>query len=275
MAIDFGTIIEYYDKGFGYVGRTFSNSNKKVFFHITEIRRKHPELAQKLDNNEAFETVNFWYEVEINEKGKHKGKPNVSKLWLNAGNIPQSYTHELSGLTQKVQSIWKNLDSPKPSWLDLVTMQLVGIERSHELSVERDNLESQLKAAQEQRRMEETEALHENEIRKIANKYDLTKAEANELHQLLTQMRPLKFERSKQLSAYIVEHQLGCNYPNISGIVRMEEAGIEWDFHGGFPPDIYKIICRELYLNNQGTRARAVGFTPFESLLNKSTKGKF
>ncbi len=261
MTIEFGRIESYnIDRGFGFVGRTFSNPNGKVFFHIKKIKIKHPELAQKLDNSEvAFETVNFWYEIETNEKGEQ-----VSKLWLGTENIPQSYTHELCGLIQKVESIWKNVDSPKPSWLDLVTIELVGVGSRHELSVERDNLESQLREAEEERRRE-VEALRQNEIRRIVREHNLKKAEADELEQLLAEMRPLNFTHSKQLSAHIVEHQLGYRYPNISGIVRMEEAGTEWDFHGGFPPDIYKVICMELKLGNQRTSARPVSFTSFKN----------
>jgi cold shock CspA family protein len=263
MIIDFGSIKNYLNnRGFGFVGRTFSNPNEKVFFHITKIKKKHPELAQELDNSQAFETVNFWYEIETNEEGK----PRVRKLWLNAENIPQSYTHELCGLIQKVESIWKNLDSPKPSWLDLVTIELVGVNRRHELSVERDNLESQLRAVEEQRRRDVEALRRENEIRRIAKEYKLTKPEADELEQLLAEMRPLEFERSKELSAYIVKHRLGYKYQHISGILRMREAGIEWDFHGGFPEKIYAIICKEIELNNQGTRAKAIRFTPFKNV---------
>ena len=213
-----------------------------------------------MDNSEAFETVNFWYKIEIIEKGEQ-----VNKLWLSTENIPQSYTHELCGLIKKVESIWKNVDFPKPSWLDLVTIELVGVDRRHKLSVERDNLESQLRAAEEERRRE-AEALRQNEIRRIVEVHNLKKAEADELEQLLAEMRPLNFTHSKQLSAYIVKHQLGYRYPNISGIVRMEEAGTEWDFHGGFSPDIYKFICMELNLDNQRTSARPVVFTPFEDV---------
>ncbi|MCM0591640.1 MAG: hypothetical protein KA716_16025 [Gloeotrichia echinulata DEX184] len=268
MTIDFGGLKSYYsDRGFGFVGRTFSNPNGKVFFHIKKINKKHPELAQKLDNSEAFQTVNFWYEIETTEKGEQ-----VSKLWLNADNIPQNYTHELSGLSQKVESIWKNVDSPKPSWLDLVTTELVGVDRKHELSVERDNLESQLKAAEEERRRE-AEALRQNEITRIGKEHKLTKPEAEELEQLLAEMQmlPKKFTHSKQLSAYIVKHQLGYNYQHISGILKMRQAGREWDFHGGFPPRIYKIICEELDLDNQGTDAEAGEFTAFKDIyINKS-----
>jgi cold shock CspA family protein len=205
MTIDFGRIKGYNpDRGFGFVGHTFFNPDGKVFFHIKKIKKKHPELAQKLDSDEAFETVNFWYEIETTEKGEQ-----VSKLWLNADNIPQSYTPELCDL---IESTWKNVDSPKPSLLDLATIDLVGVDRKHELSAERDNLESQLRAAEEEQRREaeeerrreaeeerrreaeeerrreaeeerlrEAEALLQNEILSIAKKYDLDAAEVDEI----------------------------------------------------------------------------------------------
>lgn len=141
MTIDFGSIKSYnHDRGFGFVGRTFVSPGGKVFFHIKKLKRRYPELAQKLDSNEAVEIVNFWYAIETTEKGEQ-----VSKLWLNADSIPQSYTHELCGLIQKLESIWQDLGSPKPSWLDSVTIELIGVDRKHELSVERHNLESQLR----------------------------------------------------------------------------------------------------------------------------------
>jgi cold shock CspA family protein len=290
MTIDFGGIKNYNpDRGFGFVGRTFLNPDGKVFFHIKKIRIKYPELAQKLDGREPFETVNLWYEIETTEKGDQ-----VNKLWLNADNILQSYTHELPGLIEKVESIWKNVASPKPSWLDHVTTELVGVDGRHELSVERDNLESQLKAAEEER-CREAEALRENEkrdklesqlraaeekrrwdaepeneIAKLAKKYGLEIAEASQLYLLLREMRPLKFKNTKELSAYIVRHKLGYRYPSISGLVTMEDGGTTWPFAGGFPPEIYKIICQELGLANQGTSARAIKFISYQQLLNRS-----
>jgi len=262
MTIDFGNIKSYdAGRGFGFVGCTFSNPNGKVFFHIKKIKKKHPELAQQLDNSEAaFETFNFWYEIGTSEKGEQ-----VSELWLCTENIPQSYIHELCGLIQKVESIWKNVDSPKPNWLDLVTLQLVGVDRRYELSIERDNLESQLRVAEEER-CRAAEALRQNEIRRIIEAHDLDEVKANELEQILKEMRPFGFTHSNQLSKYIVKHQLGYRYPNISGIVTMEQAGEEWDFHGGFPPKIYKIICEELNLDNQRSQATPIRFTPFKDI---------
>jgi cold shock CspA family protein len=275
MTIDFGSIKGYNpDRGFGFVGHTFFNPDGKVFFHIKKIRRKYPELAQKLDSREPFETVNFWYEIETTEKGEQ-----VSKLWLNANHIPQSYTNELCGLIQKVESIWKNIGSRKPSWLDLVTIELVGADRRHELSAERDNLESKLRAAEEERRREAEEERRreaEEERRREAEEERRREAEEErgreariELLLLLKELRPLKFKYSNQLSDYIVKNQLGYRYPNISGIVRMAEEGREWDFEGGFSKEVYKIICEKLGLANQGTRAIATKFTSYQQLLNR------
>jgi hypothetical protein len=219
------------------------------------VDRSHPPLSTATS-----EEINLWYKIETNEKGEQ-----LSKLWLNTENILQSYTHEFCDLIQKVESIWKNVDSPKPSWLDLVTVDLVGIDRKHELSVERDNLESQLRATEEEQHRK-VEALRQKEIRRIVEVHNLTKVVADELEQLLAEMRPLNFKYSKELSEYIIENQLGYRYPNISGIVRMKETDTEWNFHGGFHPDFYKIICKELNLLNQGTTARPVKFTPFKDI---------
>jgi len=261
MTIDFGCIKSYKpDRGFGFVGRTFLNPNGEVFFHIRKIKKKRPELAQKLDSNEDFKEVNFWYEIERNDKGEQ-----VSELWLSREHIPQNYTDELSGLVQKVESIWKNIGSAKPSWLDFVTLDLVGVDRKHELSIERDNSKNQLREAEEKQHRE-AEEKRQNEIRRIRGAHGLTNTEADELEKLLVEMRSLKFTHSKQLSNYIVKHQLGCRYRNISGIVRMEESGTEWDFNGGFPSDIYRIICTELDLHSQGTSARVIQFRSYREL---------
>lgn len=110
------------------------------------------------------------------------------------------------------------------------------------------------------------EDLRIGEISRLARKYRLTNAAAEEFHQLLVEMRPLEFKRSNQLSHYIMRNNLGLKYKNISGILRMEHGGEEWDFHGGFSPGIYRIICQELKLGNQGTQTRTVKFTPFKDI---------
>lgn len=96
--------------------------------------------------------------------------------------------------------------------------------------------------------------------------YGLSSDETMEFEELLREMRPMNFVSSKQLSKHIVKHKLGNKYQNISGIARMSNGEREWNFEGGFPPEIYKIICQELDLCNQGTRSRVVSFSSFASL---------
>jgi uncharacterized membrane protein YhaH (DUF805 family) len=102
---------------------------------------------------------------------------------------------------------------------------------------------------------------------RLAQRYNFSRIEADELHRLLAEMRPKQFSSSADLSNCIVRNDLGRKYPNISGVVRMRERGREWDFHGGFPPHIYRRICDLMWLDNEGTKAQPVGFIPFKKIL--------
>ncbi|EKF9740239.1 hypothetical protein [Vibrio cholerae] len=99
----------------------------------------------------------------------------------------------------------------------------------------------------------------------LQSKYRLSDEEAREMELLLKEMRPYHFRTSKELSSHIVVNQLGNRYPTISGIAKMTNGYDVWNFDGGFPPGIYKIICNELGLRNQGTEARIVGFTSYKN----------
>lgn len=156
MTIEFGTV-KYYnsDKGFGFIGRTFSNVDGKIFFHITKIRTIDPELAQFLDNGKGYKTVTLWYEIELTEKGEQ-----VGRFWLNGRDISENYIHELSC---RVEEIWKDINSSKPSWLECVTKEVFGDEKLGQLRIQREQEEERKKLHQqnEQRR---------NEIRNICNR---------------------------------------------------------------------------------------------------------
>ena len=88
-----------------------------------------------------------------------------------------------------------------------------------------------------------------------------------EFEQLVSEMIPLKFTLSSQVSAYIMNNRLGYKYKNISGIVKMEQDGNIWNFDGGFPPRIYAKVCSRLGLNNKGSHARVVDFKSFNDLM--------
>lgn len=75
---------------------------------------------------------------------------------------------------------------------------------------------------------------------KLAAKYSLSQDKSDELEKLLTDMKVFNFSSSSDLSRYIKDNKLGEKYPNISGIVKMQDESKEWDFEGGFPKNIYR-----------------------------------
>lgn len=144
MTIDFGSIISYNPRGFGFVSRTFSFANQQVFFHIRKIRRDYPDLSQRLDNEGIIETINFWYEIEDTQRGKA-----VRRIWLNADKIPQTYRNELNSFIQRVESIWDDLSIPAPSWLDFLTRDLFDHNQQRELRNKRDRRDEIRRICQE------------------------------------------------------------------------------------------------------------------------------
>ncbi|WP_232611055.1 hypothetical protein [Photobacterium phosphoreum] len=96
--------------------------------------------------------------------------------------------------------------------------------------------------------------------------HHMNKTEASELVALIQEVKSKGFKYSKELSSYIMKNQLKRKYPHISGVVKMEKSGEQWDFSGGFPKKIYGIVCKELGLSDQGTTAKAVGFTSFKEM---------
>lgn len=91
--------------------------------------------------------------------------------------------------------------------------------------------------------------------------------EEDEFRQLVAEMSAHGFTHSRQVSAYIVRNRLGYKYRHISGILKMEMDGNVWSFKGGFPPKIYARLCEELQLGNNGSRAIAREFTPYNDIL--------
>lgn len=104
----------------------------------------------------------------------------------------------------------------------------------------------------------------------MVKKYSLSYREAYELVNLISEITPLGFTHSSQLSNHIKDHQLGYKYPNISGIVTMQREDREWDFKGGFPKNIYRILCKELNLDGRNSDARAVGFISYSDMENSN-----
>ncbi len=93
--------------------------------------------------------------------------------------------------------------------------------------------------------------------------------EEAEFISLVAEFEGKGYTKSAQVSKYIVENRLGNKYQNISGVLEMTKNGETWDFHGGFPPNVYAALCRCLNLGNNESGAKPGKFVPYKDLNNK------
>jgi cold shock CspA family protein len=161
MVVDFGYIEEYNpQRGFGFVGSTFQNKElfqKGTFFHITKIKRKYPDLAQNLDNG-IYENICFWYEID-----KKDNKVQVCNIWLNTNDVPTEYKENI---THKIEELWLKINKNTPHWLEQITIDLLGLNRTEELKKTRVNLKLQKEEAEQKNNLSPRE-LRAEFIRKI------------------------------------------------------------------------------------------------------------
>jgi len=256
--LDFGVVDTFTDRGFGFINHTFYKySSKNVFFHITTLKKVYPELVEKLNDSDSIKSVYFWYEFEESEEGKR-----VVNI-LEAKNIHKKYKDRLPKLIQVVEEIWKDMDFKTSDWLNKISIDLMGEDSTNKLIRKRKEEENKIEIKQLALAIEK-----EKYNKKLAiqnEKYKLQiEIEDKEFKQLVEEMIPLNFTKSYQVSAYIMEKELGKKYKNISGIVTMEQEGRQWDFKGGFPPNIYAQLCSKLNLGNNGSYARVTGFKSFK-----------
>lgn len=86
MPLDYGSVRDYSDRGFGFVSCTFRETdyaNATVFFHIKTVRRKYPQLADSIDQG-SYSEVSFWYETSSTDRGYQ-----VAELWLTYEELPE------------------------------------------------------------------------------------------------------------------------------------------------------------------------------------------
>lgn len=90
--------------------------------------------------------------------------------------------------------------------------------------------------------------------------YD-TKIE-KQLEELVTFFEPMEFRKSSDLSKYIVEHQLGYKFPDLSGYLELSDGFDTWEFEGAIHPEYYAEVCYRLRLDND-SNAIPGGFESF------------
>ncbi|MDX7839503.1 hypothetical protein SJS76_08145 [Aeromonas caviae] len=270
MSINFGIVSNYIsDRGFGFVRGLLLGNSSEVFFHITTIKRTDPELAARLASDPFGENFHFWFETEVTPKGTQ-----VRSI-LSSEQVRRGAITEPNRLIERVEFCWRNVGRQKPSWLDAVTSDLMGRDRTDKLSLERGHLETE---GQKKRELErkEFEAKTAIEQERTQRQRDAERAqeqlEEDEFKSLVAETTKFAFTHSNQVSHYIVSNRLGYKYKNISGVLQMELDGTTWDFKGGFPPNIYAKLCDELGLSNSGTRAKAVAFESFGNIEERSNR---
>ena len=145
MRIDFGSVKKYFtERGFGFVGRTFLSARQdEVFFHIRNLKRSNPDLALKLSNEESVGDIYFWYGVEQTSKGEQ-----VSII-LNKNEIKEIEIDNFNQIIIRIETIWNNISSEIPDWLNEVTFDLLGHDKLNHLCTERLRSENQKKEADE------------------------------------------------------------------------------------------------------------------------------
>lgn len=70
----------------------------------------------------------------------------------------------------------------------------------------------------------------------------------NEINDLVSFFKPMGFTKSSQVSNYIRLHRLGYRYPNISGFLKLQRDGDEWEMEGAIAPRYFAEICERLGL---------------------------
>jgi hypothetical protein len=271
MNADFGKVSNYIgERGFGFVRGLLLGDSSEVFFHIRAVKKTDRYLAARIVENPFSTDFFFWFESDITPKGKQV-RAILSPDQVRAGAIADP-----SRLIAGVEAIWRSVRGQKPTWLDDVTIDLVGSLRARELALERNRLDDEVRQARDLARKEMEARLaveEERKQRQLEAKRAQEEIEENEFQGLVAEMKKMAFSHSSQVSNYIVTRRLGLKYRNISGVLQMELNGTVWDFKGGFPPKIYARLCDALDLSNGGTRARPVSFESFDSIEARS-RGK-
>ena len=117
------------------------------------------------------------------------------------------------------------------------------------------------------------------ESKKDQEEISITNSKENELIEinimdqefelLVDEIKSKGFNKSAEVSKYIISNKLGNKYQNISGVLVMSNSKDTWKFNGGFPPGIYAKLCERLNLSNNGSYSKVVEFTSFKDLNRK------
>jgi cold shock CspA family protein len=256
MNIEFGIVTRYFsDRGFGFVSRELSGTQQdQIFFHISTLEKTFPELADVVKSQGDEEATFFWYVTGSSAKG-----PQVVDTF-DYDDIASLPRDDFLVVVEKLKSLWINLDFQLPDWMVQVAKNTLSSEQFNDINSSRkaaiEKVKSQRLAPPASKKV----------IPKSTSFFD--SIEEKEFEALVEEIRSLGFQRSSEVSSYIVKRRLGLKYQHISGHLEMCKNGDTWTFDGGIPWTIYSRLCIELGLENNGSSARVLKFTSYKALNN-------
>lgn len=94
-----------------------------------------------------------------------------------------------------------------------------------------------------------------------------TRQEKIEFTSLCYELVHKDFKYSSEASRYIIDNKLGYKYRHISGHLTFKSlSGEEWILKGGFPENIFSMLCCALGLQDNNTSAEPEEFISFAEL---------
>lgn len=110
---------------------------------------------------------------------------------------------------------------------------------------------------------------YREQLRKKYSEF-LTDDELNEFRKLLEYFSKKNLHSSAELSNLIAhDNNLKNKFPNLTGLIQMQDRTNTWTYNGGIHPKIYKFICEELKLENNRSQAIPTGFRSYNDLDSK------
>lgn len=100
----------------------------------------------------------------------------------------------------------------------------------------------------------------------VRRRTEESELEREEFERLVSEMEPLGFTRSAEVSRYIRDNKLGKRYPHISGCLTMSMKGREWSFDGGISQSWYAALCRRFGLDGRYSGARVERFVSYSTM---------
>lgn len=103
----------------------------------------------------------------------------------------------------------------------------------------------------------------------VTEKYSiyLDDHELSEFRKLLEYSSRKNLRSSSELSNLIAnDENIKNKFSNLTGLIQMRDSTNTWIFNGGISPKIYKFICDELKLENNGSQAIPSGFQSYSDL---------